>query len=94
MPGTAAHPAVDRSNKVTDQKLQDCKDTVTAVLAMLRAGLTARQILTKKAFENAVVVVYALGGSTNAVLHLLAMAHEAEVRGTPGWLGLVFSRQV
>ena len=46
---------------------------------MLRQGITARQILTKEAFENAIAVVMALGGSTNAVLHLLAIAREAEV---------------
>src|SRR3546814_14553495 len=46
---------------------------------MLRKGLTARQIMTMEAFENAIAVVMALGGSTNAVLHLLAIAREAEV---------------
>ena len=46
---------------------------------MLRRGITARQIMTKEAFENAITVVMALGGSTNAVLHLLAIAREAEV---------------
>jgi dihydroxy-acid dehydratase len=46
---------------------------------LLRLGITARQIMTKKAFENAITVVMALGGSTNAVLHLMAMAHEAQV---------------
>ena len=46
---------------------------------LIRKGITTRQILTKKAFENAITVVMALGGSTNAVLHLLAIAHEAEV---------------
>ena len=46
---------------------------------MLRQGITARQILTLEAFENAIAVVMALGGSTNAVLHLLAIAREAEV---------------
>ena len=52
------------------------------VLAQLDAGLTARQILTREAFENAIAVVMALGGSTNAVLHLLAIAHEARVELT------------
>jgi dihydroxy-acid dehydratase len=50
-----------------------------AVVRLLDAGITARQILTKAAFENAIAVVMALGGSTNAVLHLLAIAHEAQV---------------
>ena len=46
---------------------------------MLRQGITARQVMTREAFENAIAVVMALGGSTNAVLHLLAIAREAEV---------------
>ena len=50
-----------------------------AVVELLRQGITARQIMTKPAFENAIAVVMALGGSTNAVLHLLAIAREAEV---------------
>ena len=50
-----------------------------AVVELLRQGITARQIMTKEAFENAIAVVMAFGGSTNAVLHLLAIAHEAEV---------------
>ena len=49
------------------------------MVEMLRQGITARQILTREAFENAIAVVMALGGSTNAVLHLLAIAREAEV---------------
>ncbi|MFD1051889.1 dihydroxy-acid dehydratase, partial [Kibdelosporangium lantanae] len=53
-----------------------------AVVGMLAKGITARQILTREAFENAIAVVMALGGSTNAVLHLLAIAHEAEVELT------------
>ncbi|MDT7701210.1 MAG: dihydroxy-acid dehydratase, partial [Pseudonocardiales bacterium] len=53
-----------------------------AVVELLRLGITARDIMTKKAFENAIAVVMALGGSTNAVLHLLAIAHEAEVELT------------
>src|SRR3712207_7246298 len=50
-----------------------------AVVNLLRQGITARQIMTREAFENAITVVMALGGSTNAVLHLLAIAHEAQV---------------
>src|SRR4029078_9209761 len=50
-----------------------------AVVEMLRQGITARQILTFEAFENAITVVMALGGSTNAGLHLLAIAREADV---------------
>ena len=51
-----------------------------AVVELLRRGITARDILTKEAFENAIAVVMAFGGSTNAVLHLLAIAHEANVK--------------
>ena len=46
---------------------------------MMRAGIRSRDIMTLKSFENAITVVYALGGSTNFVLHLLALAHEADV---------------
>ena len=48
-------------------------------MAMLRSKLRARDIVTRKSIENAVIVIFALGGSTNAVLHLLAIAHEAQV---------------
>ena len=49
------------------------------MVELLRRNIRPRQIMTKEAFENAIAVVMALGGSTNAVLHLLAIAHEAEV---------------
>src|SRR5207248_7628823 len=54
-------------------------DSGRAVVALLEAGIRPRQILTREAFENAIAVVMALGGSTNAVLHLLAIANEARV---------------
>ncbi|MCW2670545.1 MAG: dihydroxy-acid dehydratase [Frankiales bacterium] len=73
LPGSAAPPAVDRRRD--DIAFRSGQ----AVIGMLEKGITARQILTKKAFENAITVVMALGGSTNAVLHLLAIAHEARV---------------
>ncbi|MDQ3616219.1 MAG: dihydroxy-acid dehydratase [Actinomycetota bacterium] len=73
LPGSAAPPAVDRRRDGFAHRSGE------AVVAMLRIGLTARQIMTKEAFENAIAVVMALGGSTNAVLHLLAIAREAEV---------------
>src|SRR6185437_10278380 len=79
IPGSAAHPAVDTSNKISSQKIQDCKDSVKALFNLLEKGIRARDIMTRKAFENAITVVMALGGSTNAVLHLLSLAHEAEV---------------
>jgi dihydroxy-acid dehydratase len=73
LPGSAAPPAVDRRRD--DIAFRSGQ----AVVELLRRGITARQILTKAAFENAITVVMALGGSTNAVLHLLAIAHEARV---------------
>ena len=62
-----------------DDKMIDCFDAGAAVLNLIEKGITPRDIMTRKAFENAITVVIALGGSTNAVLHLLAMAHAAEV---------------
>jgi dihydroxy-acid dehydratase len=73
LPGSAAPPAVDRRRDGYAHKSGE------AVVNLLRRGITARQIMTKEAFENAIAVVMALGGSTNAVLHLLAIANEAEV---------------
>jgi dihydroxy-acid dehydratase len=73
LPGSAAPPAVDRRRDGFAHRSGE------AVVEMLRRGITARQVMTKPAFENAIAVVMALGGSTNAVLHLLAMAREAEV---------------
>jgi dihydroxy-acid dehydratase len=73
LPGSAAPPAVDRRRDGFARK------SGMAVVEMLRQGITARQILTKQAFENAIAVTMAFGGSTNAVLHLLAIANEAEV---------------
>ncbi|MCW2847260.1 MAG: ilvD [Marmoricola sp.] len=76
LPGSAAPPAVDRRRDGFAVRSGE------AVVEMLRQGITARQILTLEAFENAIAVVMALGGSTNAVLHLLAIAREAEVELT------------
>ena len=79
IPGSASHPAVDENNNISQKKKQDCIDSVKALSNMLDKGIRARDIMTRKAFENAITIVMALGGSTNAVLHLLALAHEAEV---------------
>ncbi|XP_065835395.1 dihydroxy-acid dehydratase 2-like [Oscarella lobularis] len=79
IPETASAPAVDRANKVTDTKREHCKLVVDALFNLMESKISARDILTRKAFENAVTVVYAVGGSTNSVLHLLALAREAEV---------------
>ncbi|GAA4553582.1 dihydroxy-acid dehydratase [Pseudonocardia xishanensis] len=73
LPGSAAPPAVDRRRDGI------ARASGEAVIGLLAKGITARQILTREAFENAIAVVMAFGGSTNAVLHLLAIAAEAEV---------------
>jgi dihydroxy-acid dehydratase len=73
LPGSSSPPAVDRRRDGFAHKSGE------AVVEMLRQGITARQIMTRPAFENAITMAMALGGSTNAVLHLLAIAREAEV---------------
>ncbi len=73
LPGSASAPAVDERR---DGFAYSCG---TAVVGLLEKRLTPRKIMTKAAFENAIAVVMAIGGSTNAVLHLLAIAREAEV---------------
>lgn len=80
IPGSASHPAVDRHNRISEKKRADCTETVRALFHLLKKGIHVRDIMTKEAFENAITVVLALGGSTNAVLHLLSLAHEAEVQ--------------
>jgi dihydroxy-acid dehydratase len=76
LPGSAAPPAIDRRRDAYAIKSGE------AVVNLIKLGITTRMILTKKAFENAITVLMALGGSTNAVLHLLAIAHEADVELT------------
>ncbi|MDH3011439.1 MULTISPECIES: dihydroxy-acid dehydratase [Gordonia] len=73
LPGSAAPPAPDK------RRDQFARQSGAAVVELLRRGITARDIMTREAFENAIAVVMAFGGSTNAVLHLLAIANEAEV---------------
>ena len=73
LPGSAAPPAVDRRRDSYAVK------SGAAVVELIRQGITTRDILSKRAFENAITALMALGGSTNAVLHLLAIAHEAKV---------------
>lgn len=76
LPGSSSHPAESMEKKV------DIEDAGRAVVRMLELGLKPSDIMTRKAFENAITVVMALGGSTNATLHLLAMAHAANVELT------------
>jgi dihydroxy-acid dehydratase len=73
LPGSASAPAID------SRRDDDAYAAGEAVVNLIRLGITARDIMTKKAFENAITIVMALGGSTNAILHLLAIAHEANV---------------
>src|SRR6201986_4828538 len=76
LPGSASPPSPDSRRDVYAERSGE------AVVALVDAGITARTIMTKQAFENAITVVMALGGSTNAVLHLLAIANEAKVELT------------
>jgi len=73
LPGSAAPPSADRRRDAWAERSGE------AVVNLIAKGITARQIMTKKAFENAISVLMAFGGSTNAILHLLAIAREAEV---------------
>ena len=73
LPGSAGPPAID------PRRDDFARRSGQAVVALLERGIRPRQILTRQAFENAISVVMALGGSTNAVLHLLALANEARV---------------
>jgi dihydroxy-acid dehydratase len=74
LPGSSAQAAT------SDAKLRDCLDAGKAALTLVERGICPKDIMTKRAFENAITVVTALGGSTNAVLHLLAMAHAIGVK--------------
>jgi len=73
-------PNSSAQNAISKAKKEDCQRAGAAVLDLLRRGLRPLDIMTRAAFENAITVVIALGGSTNAVLHLLAMAHAARVK--------------
>ncbi len=72
-------PNSSAQEAVSDAKREDCRQAGAAVLRLLERGIPPSKILTREAFENAIAVVIALGGSTNAVLHLLAIAHAARV---------------
>ena len=73
VPGSASVPAADSRN------MQGARAAGAVLVNALREGIRPRDVMTRRAFENAIVVVLALGGSTNSILHLLAIAHEAEV---------------
>jgi dihydroxy-acid dehydratase len=76
LPGSASPPAID------PRRADLARRSGEAVVGLLERGIRARQIITKASLENAIAVVMAVGGSTNAVLHLLAIAHEARVELT------------
>jgi len=73
-------PNSSAQTAVSSAKLEDCRQAGAAVLHLLKRGIRPSDILSKEAFENAITVVIALGGSTNAVLHLLAIAHAAKIK--------------
>ncbi|HWX80896.1 MAG TPA: dihydroxy-acid dehydratase [Steroidobacteraceae bacterium] len=73
-------PNSSAQEAISGQKRDDCARAGAAVVELIKLGLTPRRIITRKALENAITVVIALGGSTNAVLHLLAIASSADVR--------------
>jgi dihydroxy-acid dehydratase len=74
LPNSSAQAAISK------EKVRDCEHAGAAVLNLLQLGVRPRDIMTRRAFENAITMVMALGGSTNAVLHLLALAHAAGVK--------------
>jgi dihydroxy-acid dehydratase len=73
-------PNSSAQEAVSGQKRDDCTRAGAAVVGLIKRGILPRQIMTRRAFENAITVVIALGGSTNAVLHLMAMASSADVK--------------
>jgi dihydroxy-acid dehydratase len=75
-------PNSSAQNAVSPQKNADCRNAGAAVLNMLKRGILPSDIISKEALENAITVIIALGGSTNAVMHLLAIAHTAKIKLT------------
>jgi dihydroxy-acid dehydratase len=73
-------PNSSAQSAISEEKLADCRDAGAAVLNLIKKGIRPSDILSKESFENAMTVAIALGGSTNAVLHLLAIAHAADIR--------------
>ncbi|MCE9520760.1 MAG: dihydroxy-acid dehydratase [Verrucomicrobia bacterium] len=73
-------PNSGAQSAVSNEKLMDCFDAGAAVMNLIKRGITPRDIMTKEAFENAITLIITLGGSTNAVLHLIAMAHSTGVK--------------
>jgi len=82
VPYSSSHCAIDRDNKISTGKIKDLDESIKALLILLERKIHTRDIMTKEAFENAIVMLMATGGSTNGVLHLLALAKEAQVNLT------------
>ena len=78
-PGSSSNMAADRTNQISPEKKNDVAASARMLFTLLEKNISARDIMTRKAFENGLTVAWALGGSTNAVLHLLALAREAGV---------------
>jgi dihydroxy-acid dehydratase len=78
-PASSSNMAADRANNISSEKKDDVRASARMLVNLLEKNITARDIMTRKAFENGLTVAWALGGSTNAVLHLLALAREAGV---------------
>lgn len=79
VPGSSSHIAVNEDNTISAGKMEDVDLSIKALFNLLSKDIHARDIMTKEAFENAITLMMAVGGSTNGVLHLLALAHEAQV---------------
>lgn len=79
LPYSSSNPATTYDNDISPQKKEDCQKVAQAIITLLKKKIRARDIMTKEAFENAITVQMALSGSTNGVLHILALAREAEV---------------
>eukprot|EP00871_Galdieria_phlegrea_P003266 jgi/Galph1/3940/GphlegSOOS_G2627.1 len=79
VPYSASHTAMTADNRLSPEKIGDCEESVKALFTCMERNIRARDICTKEAIENGIAVLMALGGSTNAVLHILALAHEAQV---------------
>ncbi|CAB9503306.1 Dihydroxy-acid dehydratase [Seminavis robusta] len=79
VPNSSTAPALNANGEIHEQVLENCIQSATCLFEMMEKNVRVRDILTKEAFENSITVMMALGGSTNGVLHLLALAKEAEV---------------
>ncbi len=82
LPFSSSNPATERSGRISEAKYNDCIKSVHALKNLMEQGIRARDIMTKRAFENAITIQMALSGSTNGVLHILALAKEADVELT------------